>query len=140
MRLSRLTLAAALTLALPAAALAAPTTGSGGGYYGGADYVGPGGMTVGPYATYAECNAALQAGIAYHVANHGEVVETVYPCSYRPPYSIANPDVGFEVELGDGGSTGGDPGGVLADYTRLRQRFNIDRFDAEVEAVRQRKR
>lgn len=139
MRLSHLGLAAALTLAAPAAALAMVNVGGGGGYYGGADYVGPTGITIGPYSTYAECNAMLQAEMAYDVAHQGAVVETVYPCKWRPPYAIAN-DEGFEVELAGGGSTGGDPGVVLEEYTRLRQRYNLDRFDAELKALHDRKR
>lgn len=131
-------LASLLLTALAAPALAAPPVGSGGGYYGGADYVGNHGSTVGPYSTYAECHAALQSTLAYATSQHGWTIETVYPCSYTPPYGYAEMEYEWGLVVDGGGTPDGsyeEAEAVLADVTRLRGRYVLDRYEAEIGAL-----
>jgi hypothetical protein len=138
----RFVLGLGLALAGTAAVHAAPPIGSGGGYYGSADSVGPTGSVVGPYATYADCAAALQAAINNQVNNHGEVVESVHPCTYRPPFSgVLHGLVGLDAVISIQSDT---PGGSLDEATavfeevaRIRQQYQSDRFDAEMAALMQ---
>ncbi len=83
-------LCAALVLTAAVAsssAQAAPVVGSGGGYFGTANYGNGAGSVVGPYATWVECNQALQAAINNAVNNFGYTLVSMHPCSYTPPFS-----------------------------------------------------
>jgi hypothetical protein len=67
---------------------AAPSAGTGGGYYGSAWYDSNQGTVVGPYATYAECNQALNAAVAYKVTQLGWSVVSFQPCYFNPPFGM----------------------------------------------------
>ena len=128
---------AILTTALAAmsigTALALPTPGQGGGYYGSAEFVGPTGMVVGPYPTYWECNAAFQAALHNHINNHGEQLESVTPCHYRPPFSVGH-DHHYElmVEARDPGESEHVGNLLLDKATRLRDTYHVDDYERDM--------
>lgn len=114
-------------------ALAMPTVGQGGGYYGGAEFVGPTGMTVGPYPTYMQCDNALQAGLYNHTHNHGEQLESLTPCHYRPPYSVAH-DHYYELQVvaRDPGESGRVGTLLLDQVKRLREAYHMDDYERDL--------
>lgn len=137
-RLHSAILTAGLALACIATASAAPTIGSGGGYYGSADFVGPTGMVVGPYPTYAECYAAFQAALHNQVHNHGQVVQSISPCHYRPPFGYAQPyNEYYELAVSgnDGASSAENAMELLREVTRIRAAYRVDEFDQALKAL-----
>jgi hypothetical protein len=126
----------ALMFGISAAAQAAPTIGSGGGYYGSAEYTNNSGSVVGPYSTYAQCNAALQAAISNAVNNFGYVVESVNYCSYRPPFTGVF--IGY-TELAVSSTTPreslAEAFALLEEIAQIRIRYNADQYEADLRAV-----
>src|SRR5688500_15769937 len=123
----------ALAFGLAATVQAAPPIGSGGGYYGSAEYTNDSGSVVGPYSTYAQCNAALQAAITNAVNNFGYVVESVNYCSYRPPFTGVF--VGYS-ELVVGSTTPreslAEAFALLEEIALVRARYDADNYEAEL--------
>ncbi len=122
-----------LALASIGAAQAAPVVGSGGGYFGTADYANGAGSVVGPYATWAACNNALQAAINNAVNNFGYTVTSIHPCSYTPPFSGVM-HVWFELKVSAGTPReSGDVAGTLLDEVRrLREAHRADAYEATI--------
>ena len=128
---------AGLGLALAFAALgtahAAPVVGSGGGYFGTANYGNGAGSVVGPYASWAECNNALQAAINNAVNNFGYTLVSMHPCSYTPPFSGV---MHHQFELAVVGDKDGDTAHVAAvlldEVKRIRDAHDADGYDAAV--------
>lgn len=132
-------LLAALALGCAGTALAAPPVGSGGGYYGSAWFDSGQGIVVGAYPTWYECNQFLQQGIQYRVSNWGWTVTELNGCAYRPPFGMA---IEFEKETALS-IVAPDPDGslaeverILAAIERLRARYNVDAYEAELAKVR----
>jgi hypothetical protein len=122
-----------LALATVGSVHAAPVVGSGGGYFGTAEYDNGAGSVVGPYATWIECSIALQNAINNAVNNFGYTLESVSPCSYTPPYSgVMNP--GYELEvMADSPASSADVGTVLLDEARrIREAHRADDYDAAI--------
>jgi len=122
---------ALLALCFAGSTFAVPPAGSGGGYYGTAWFDSNQGIVVSG-ATWYECNQALQSGISYRVSNWGWSVTSMTPCSYQPPFSVANPHVEVAVDI-----VSGDPQGsldeatvVLARIAELRRLHDMDRYEA----------
>ena len=132
----KLFLGLALTFGISVAAHAAPVIGTGGDYYGSAEYTNNSGSVVGPYSTYAACNAALQAAISNAVNNFGYVVESVNYCSYRPPFTGVF--LGY-TELAVGSTTPreslAEAFALLEEIAKIRIRYNADQYEADLRAV-----
>ncbi len=122
-----------LALAALGSAHAAPVVGSGGGYFGTADYGNGSGSVVGPYSTWSECNNALQAAIDNAVNNFGYTLVSMHPCSYTPPFSGVMHEY-FELSV-DGikeGDTATVAAALLDEVERIREAHNADAYDAAV--------
>lgn len=133
----KLFLGLSLVLGMSAVAHAVPPVGTGGGYYGSAWY-GPnqGGSVVGPYGSYAECTAALNAAIANAVNNFHYTVSSVNPCSYRPPFTGVL--VGYSelvVDAATPGESMAEAVALLDEITQVRKRYNVDQYEAELRMV-----
>lgn len=125
-------LATGLAFMSAGTALAVSAPGHGDGYYGSAMFSATQGMVVGPYATYAGCNDALQFGIDYRVTNWGWTVESLTPCSYRRTIAVLSEAYGLHV-LADSPDESGDVAtGLLSEATRLRDMHRIDDYDRAV--------
>lgn len=122
-----------LALAALGSAHAAPVVGSGGGYFGTADYGNGSGSVVGPYATWSECNNALQAAIDNAVDNFGYTLVSMHPCSYTPPFSgVMRQHFELAVDSENEGDTA-DVAAVLLDQVkRIREAHHADAYDAAV--------
>lgn len=122
-----------LALASIGSAQAAPVVGSGGGYFGTADYGNGAGSVVGPYTTWAACNAALQAAINNAVNNFGYTVTAIHPCSYTPPFSGVM-HVWFELKVP--ADTPRESGAVAAtlldEVRRLRETHRADAYESMI--------
>lgn len=127
----------ALTLGISAAAHAAPPIGGGGGgYYGGAEFANSSaGATVGPYPTYAECNAALQAAIN-NAVNNGYVVEEIDYCFYRPPFTgVFVTYTGLAVQSTTPRESLAEALALLEEVAEVRARYSVDKYEAELRAI-----
>ncbi len=122
-----------LALASLGSAHAAPVVGSGGGYFGTANYGNGAGSVVGPYSTWAACNSALQAAINNAVNNFGYTLVSMNPCSYTPPFSgVMYQHFELAVVSDNDGDTA-DVAAVLLDQVkRIRETYQADAYDAAV--------
>ena len=132
----KLFLGIALVFGISAAAHAAPPIGTGGGYYGAASYTNNSGSVVGPYATYAECNAALQAAISNNVNNFGYTVDEVDYCFYRPPFTGTFVTyTGLNVQSTTPRESLAESFVLLEEVAQVRTRYSADQYEAELRAV-----
>lgn len=121
-----------LTLAALGSAHAAPLVGSGGGYFGTADYVNGAGSVVGPYSSWIECNNALQAAIDNAVNNFGYTLVSMNPCSYTPPFSGVMYQH-FELAISDKyGDSASVAAALLDEVRRIREAHRADAYDAAI--------
>lgn len=122
-----------LALAALGSAHAAPVVGSGGGYFGTADYGNGSGSVVGPYSTWAACNNALQAAIDNAVNNFGYTLVSMHPCSYTPPFSgVMHQHFELAVDSVKEGDTATVAGVLLDEVERIREAHRADAYDAAV--------
>lgn len=122
-----------LALAAMGSAHAAPVVGSGGGYFGTADYGNGSGSVVGPYATWSECNNALQAAINNAVNNFGYTLVSMHPCSYTPPFSgVMYEHFELAVDSVKEGDTATVAAVLLDEVKRIREAHSADAYDAAV--------
>ena len=122
-----------LTLATAGFAQAAPVVGSGGGYFGTADYSNGAGSVVGPYATWFECNQALQAAINNAVNNFGYTVTSVHACSYTPPFSgVMHTWFELKVPADTPRESGAVAGALLDEVRRIREAHRADAYEAAI--------
>jgi len=132
----KLLLGLALVFGISAATHAAPPISTGGGYYGAASYTNNSGSVVGPYATYAECNAALQAAISNAVNNFGYVVDEVDYCFYRPPFTgVFVTYTGLDVQSTTPRESLAEAFVLLEEVARIRTRYGADQYEAELRTV-----
>ncbi len=123
-------------------AQAAPVLGLGAGYHGSAQLGNPqgGGIGVGPYSSWSDCNTALQTGINYAV-NQNRTILSIVPCHYRSNYTENgfidayphefvlpvhghSPDESLQISR------------MLSDeISRLRTEYRIDDYDAALQAI-----
>lgn len=111
-------------------------------YYGSAEFAGSSaGLTVGPYANAAECQAALNAAIDNAVNNQGYQIESVSPCighwafsgggvpeMEAAPYTLA-------VLADSPGESGGIAHVLLDEVAAARKTFGIDQYEATLQAI-----
>ena len=122
-----------LALAAMGSAHAAPVVGSGGGYFGTADYGNGSGSVVGPNSTWAACNNALQAAINNAVNNFGYTLVSMNPCSYTPPFSgVMHQHFELAVHSETDGDTDDIAGVLLDQVKRIREAHQADAYDAAV--------
>lgn len=119
-------------------AAAALTPGTGGGYYGSAWYTNGHGSIVGPYSSWWACDQALQDDIDYDVNVRGWTIASVNPCSYTPPYTVANPnqELSFAVGGDDAGTGLQEAVRILEQVRRLRETYMIDEYEAELRRIK----
>lgn len=110
-------------------------------YYGSADFTLTGsGLVVGPYPSYSECDAALNAAIDNAVNNQGYQIADIQPCSGHwaihggvtemeaAPYTL-------EVLAGTSGESGGVAHVLLEEVAAARKTFQIDQYEATLQAI-----
>lgn len=122
-----------LLLAAAGSANAAQVVGSGGGYFGTADYSNGGGSVVGPYSSWAECNTALQAAIYNNVHNFGYTLVSMHPCSYTPPFAgVMHVDYELQVVASSPIESVGVGKVLLGEVQKIRETHHADTYDAAV--------
>jgi len=132
----KLFLGLALTFGISIAAHAAPVIGTGGGYYGSAWYTNNSGSVVGPYSTWAQCNAALQAALNNAVNNFGYTIATVHQCSYRPPFSgVFLEASGLVMQSTTSRESLTEANALLAEIAKVRARYYADQYEADLRSI-----
>lgn len=133
----KLLLGIALLFGVSVAAHAAPPIGTGGGYYGTATYgSGQGGSVVGPYPTYAQCDAALNAAINNAVNNFGYTLTAVHYCFYRPPFTgVFLEYTGLVIQSPDPRESLAEATALLEEIGRVRARYDADQYEADLRMV-----
>lgn len=125
----------AAALATTGLAQAAETPGGTGAYYGGAWFNGNGGITVGPYPTWAECNAALQQALEYHYHYWGSTVATLTPCFWRLPWA-AHYEGEYEIRADTPLGSLDEASAELDRVRAIRRQFNADAYEAALHRLR----
>lgn len=122
-----------LTAAAVTSAQAAPVVGSGGGYFGTANYGNGAGSVVGPYGTWQECNQALQAAINNAVNNFGYTLVSMHPCSYTPPFSgVMHQWFELAVVAKSPRESASVGAALLREVQTIREAHRADLYDARV--------
>jgi len=124
-----------LGLAAVGSASAALPSGAGGGYFGSAWYNSNQGSVVGPYATYYDCNVALQAAIDNAVNNFGWQVVSVSPCHYNAPFIYVHEHFELAVAATDPTDSGNVATGLLNEVSKLRESYRIDDYDRAIQKL-----
>lgn len=111
-------------------------------YYGSAEFAGSSaGLTVGPYTSAGECEAALDAAIDNAVDNHGYTIESIDPCMPRwsvhggglpeleaAPYTVA-------VLAGSPGESLAVARVLLKEVALARATYRAAEFEATLQAI-----
>lgn len=110
-------------------------------YYGSAEFTtGNAGLTVGPYSTVAECQAALDSAIDNAVNNQGYQIASVQPCIGHWSISGGVPEMEAApytlAVLADSPGESGEVVHVLLDeVAAARKAYAIDDYERTLEAI-----
>ena len=116
-------------------ALADNVPGTGAGYYGEAEYDSGQGSVVGPYATWNECNQALQNAIDNAVNNFGWSVVSIDGCGYSSGLLNHGHDIHVELAALSPADSGAIAHAVLDEQRRVRTLYRADEYEARLRMI-----
>ena len=132
----RTAVALAFAIGIAGSAHAESQPGTGAGYYGSATYDSLQGSVVGPYASWTECNDALQNAIDNAVYNFGWTVISIDGCGYNPGLTHG---INYEIHLlvaAESPKESAEIGKLLlGEVQRVRGQYRIDNYEAALRAI-----